>query len=160
MQRKIGTIAIGIKCPIIREGDNVTDITIESILQACNSESFTLRDKDVICITESIVARAQGNYITIDNISEDIRNKFDGDSLGLVFPITSRNRFSLILKGIARAFKNKKIIIILKYPSDDFENEIISIDELDKHNINQLTDNIELKILENFSDNNIMNILE
>ena len=145
MQRKIGTIARGIKGPIIREGDDVVDITIESIFQASNDENFTLRDKDVICITESIVARAQGNYITIDNISEDIRNKFDGDSLGLVFPITSRNRFSLILKGIARAFKNKKIIIILKYPCDDFENEIISIDELDKHNINPLTDNIELK---------------
>ena len=105
MERKVGTISRGIRCPIIREGDNLIDITVQSVLDACESEGFSLRDRDVIALTESIVARAQGNYASIDAISKDVREKTGGEDVGVIFPILSRNRFSIILRGIAKVLK-------------------------------------------------------
>ena len=116
MERKVGTISRGIRCPIIRQGDNLAEIAVNSVLEACEAEGFSLRDKDVIALTESIVARAQGNYASIEAISKDIKNKFNTDTLGVIFPILSRNRFAICLRGIAIAVK--KIVLMLSYPSD------------------------------------------
>ena len=101
MERKVGTISRGIRCPIIREGDNLAEIVVDSVLDAAESEGFEIRDKDVISVTESVVARAQGNYASIDAIAEDVRAKLGGETIGVIFPILSRNRFSICLKGIA-----------------------------------------------------------
>ena len=117
MERKVGTVSRGIRCPIIRKGDNLADIIVESVLDAAESEGFTLHDRDVIAATESIVARAQGNYASIDVIAKDVKNKFGGGTVGVIFPILSRNRFSICLKGIARGAK--KIVLMLSYPSDE-----------------------------------------
>ena len=105
MERKVGTISRGIRCPIIREGDNLAEIVVDSVLDAAESEGFEIRDKDVISVTESVVARAQGNYASIDAIAEDVRAKLGGETIGVIFPILSRNRFSICLKGIARGAK-------------------------------------------------------
>ena len=102
MERKVGTISRGIRCPIIREGDNLAEIVVDSVLDAAESEGFEIRDKDVISVTESVVARAQGNYASIDAIAEDVRAKLGGETIGVIFPILSRNRFSICLKGIDR----------------------------------------------------------
>ena len=138
MERKIGTISRGIRGPIIREGDNLADITVKSVLEAAESEGFSLRDRDVIALTESIVARAQGNYASIDAIAKDVRNKLGGETVGVIFPILSRNRFSILLKGIALGCK--KIILMLNYPSDEVGNHLISMDQVDDANVNPYSD--------------------
>ncbi|MBQ0036250.1 MAG: coenzyme F420-0:L-glutamate ligase [Firmicutes bacterium] len=138
MERLVGTISRGIRCPIIKQGDDLVTITVDSILNACNAEKFELRDKDVIALTESIVARSQGNYCTVDDIATDIKNKFGYEHIGVIFPITSRNRFSILLKGIARG--SKKITLMFSYPSDEVGNAFLSYDQLDEKNVNPYSD--------------------
>lgn len=143
MERKVGTVSRGIRCPIIRQGDNLADIIVESVLDAAESEGFALRDRDVIAATESIVARAQGNYASIDAIAKDVKEKFGGETVGVIFPILSRNRFSICLKGIARGAK--KIILMLSYPSDEVGNELVSLDQVDEAGINPYSDVLDVK---------------
>ncbi len=143
MERLVGTISRGIRCPIIRENDNLEKIVVDSIIAASKAEGFEFHDKDVIGITEAVVARAQGNYATIDDIAKDIKNKFGDNPVGVVFPILSRNRFSICLKGIARGAK--KIILMLSYPSDEVGNHLLSLDQLDEKKINPWSDVLTLK---------------
>ena len=143
MDRKTGVKSIGIRCPIIRENDNLKEIVVDSVLSAAKSENIELHDKDVVAITESIVARAQGNYATIDQIAKDIRNKFGDTTIGVIFPITSRHRFAILLKGIARGCK--KIVLMFSYPSDEVGNALLTYDELDEKNVNPYTDILDLK---------------
>ena len=143
MERKVGTISRGIRCPIIRQGDDLSEIAVNSVLEACEAEGFELRDKDVIALTESIVARAQGNYASIEAISKDIKEKFKTDTLGVIFPILSRNRFAICLRGIAKAVK--KIVLMLSYPSDEVGNALLSYDELDEAGINPYSDVLSLE---------------
>ena len=138
MERKVGTISRGIRCPIIRKGDNLVDITVNSVLEAAESENFSIRDKDVIALTESIVARAQGNYASIYDIRDDIKAKMNNDTIGVIFPILSRNRFAIVLKGIALAAK--KIVLMLSYPSDEVGNALLSYDQIDDNNVNPYSD--------------------
>lgn len=134
MERRVGTVARGIRTPIIREGDDLAKIVVDSVLEAAQSEGFALRDRDVIALTESIVARAQGNYVDITTVAIDVKSKISSPTVGLVFPILSRNRFAIILKGIAKAVK--KIVLMLSYPSDEVGNALISYELLDAENIN------------------------
>ncbi len=127
--RRVGTVSRGIRCPIIREGDDLAAIVTENVLAAAQSEGFSLRDRDVIAITESIVARAQGNYASVDAVAEDVRNKLGGGTIGVIFPILSRNRFAICLRGIAKGAK--KVVLMLSYPSDEVGNELVSLDKLD-----------------------------
>ena len=143
MERRVGTISRGIRCPIIREGDNLADIIVESVLEAAKSEGFELRDRDVIAATESIVARAQGNYASVDAIAKDVKEKLGGETIGVIFPILSRNRFSICLKGIAKGAK--KVILMLSYPSDEVGNELVSLDQLDEAGINPYSDVLDEK---------------
>ena len=122
MSRSVGTTSRGIRCPIIKEGDDLSTICVDSVLEACKNEGFSLKDRDVVALTESIVARAQGNYATIDSIAKDIKNKFDTDHIAIIFPILSRNRFAILLKGIARGVK--KVTLMLSYPSDEVGNAL------------------------------------
>lgn len=138
MERLVGTISRGVRAPIIRENDDICKIVVESVINASISEGFSFHDKDVIGITEAVVARAQGNYATVDDIAEDIKNKFPEGTIGVVFPILSRNRFSICLKGIARGAK--KIVLMLSYPSDEVGNHLVSLDQLDEHNVNPWSD--------------------
>lgn len=142
-ERYVGTISRGIRLPIIRENDKLDDIVVDSILKASQSSHFSLHDKDVIAITESIVARAQGNYATIDDIAADVKNKFGDHEIGVIFPILSRNRFAICLKGIARA--TKKIILMLSYPSDEVGNGLVSLDQIDEAKINPYSDILTLE---------------
>ncbi|MGN0711472.1 MAG: coenzyme F420-0:L-glutamate ligase [Anaerovoracaceae bacterium] len=152
MERKVGTISRGIRCPIIREGDNLTDITVNSVMEACESEGFSLRDRDVVAVTESIVARAQGNYATVEAIAEDVRTKLGGETIGVIFPILSRNRFAICLRGIAMGAK--KIVLMLSYPSDEVGNALLTYDQLDEANVNPYSDVLTLeKYRELFGDN-------
>ena len=152
MERRVGTISRGIRCPIIREGDNLADIIVESVLEAAESEGFELRDRDVIAATESIVARAQGNYASIDAIAKDVKAKLGGETIGVIFPILSRNRFSICLKGIAKGAK--KVVLMLSYPSDEVGNELVSLDKLDDAGINPYSDVMDLeKYRELFGEN-------
>ena len=143
MERRVGTISRGIRCPIIREGDNLADIIVENVLEAAKSEGFELRDRDVIAATESIVARAQGNYASVDAIAKDVKEKLGGETIGVIFPILSRNRFSICLKGIAKGVK--KVILMLSYPSDEVGNELVSLDQLDEAGINPYSDVLDEK---------------
>lgn len=143
MERRVGTISRGIRCPIIREGDNLADIVVESVLEAAQSEGFELRDRDVISVTESIVARAQGNYASVDAIAEDVRTKLGGETIGVIFPILSRNRFAICLRGIAKGAK--KVVLMLSYPSDEVGNELVSLDKLDEAGINPYSDVLTLE---------------
>ena len=138
MERRIGTVSRGVRAPIIREGDDLPRIVCDSVLAAAESEGFALRDKDVVCITESVVARAQGNYCTIDDIAADVREKTGGETVAVISPILSRNRFSVCLKGIARGAK--KVVLMLNYPSDEVGNELVSLDQLDEAGIDPYTD--------------------
>ncbi len=138
MDRFVGTVVRGLRAPIISMGDNMAQITVDSVLKASEAEGFSLRDKDVVAITESVVARAQGNYASIDDIAGDIKEKFDSDTVGLIFPILSRNRFAVCLKGIAKAFK--KIYLMFSYPSDEVGNSFIDFDMLDAAGINPWKD--------------------
>lgn len=143
MERRVGTISRGIRCPIIREGDNLADIIVESVLEAAKSEGFELRDRDVMAATESIVARAQGNYASVDAIAKDVKEKLGGETIGVIFPILSRNRFSICLKGIAKGAK--KVILMLSYPSDEVGNALVSLDQLDEAGINPYSDVLDEK---------------
>ena len=152
MERKVGTISRGIRCPIIREGDNLVDITVTSVLEAAESEGFSLRDRDVIALTESIVARAQGNYATVQDVADDVRAKLGGGTIGVIFPITSRNRFAIVLKGIAMGAK--KVVLMLSYPSDEVGNALLTYDQLDEAGVNPYSDVLTLeKYRELFGDN-------
>ncbi len=138
MARKTGTISRGIRCPIIREGDDIASMVVNSVIEAAEAEGFELRDRDVIAITESVVARAQGNYASVDAIAEDVKNKLGGETVGVIFPILSRNRFAICLRGIAKGAK--KIVLMLNYPSDEVGNALVSLDQLDEAGINPYTD--------------------
>lgn len=152
MERKVGTISRGIRCPIIREGDNLANIVVESVLDAATSEGFELRDRDVIALTESIVARAQGNYASVEAIASDVREKLGGETIGVIFPILSRNRFAICLKGIAMGAK--KVVLMLSYPSDEVGNQLVSLDKLDEAGINPYSDVLTLeKYRELFGEN-------
>ena len=141
--RRVGTISRGIRCPIIRQGDDLSEIVTNSVLEAADSEGFSLKDKDVIAVTESIVARAQGNYCTVDNIASDVRAKLGGETIGVIFPILSRNRFAICLRGIARGAK--KIVLMLSYPSDEVGNELVSLDKIDEAGVNPYSDVLTLE---------------
>jgi len=152
MERKIGTVSMGIRCPIIRQGDNLADIVVQSVLDAAQADGFELRDRDVIGVTESIVARAQGNYASVDAIAKDVRTKFGGGTLGVILPILSRNRFAICLRGIAKGAD--KIVLMLSYPSDEVGNEIVSLDKLDAAGVNPYTDVLTLSdYREKFGEN-------
>ena len=142
-ERLVGTVSRGIRCPIIRTGDDLASIVTESVLNAARSEGFSLRDKDVIAVTESIVARAQGNYATIENIAEDVRMKLGGGTVGVIFPILSRNRFAICLRGIAMGCE--KVILMLSYPSDEVGNELVSLDKIDEAGVNPYSDVLTLE---------------
>ena len=142
-ERKVGTISRGIRCPIIREGDNLADIVVNSVLEAAESEGFELRDRDVISVTESVVARAQGNYASVQDIAEDVKAKLGGGTVGVIFPILSRNRFAICLKGIAMGAK--KVVLMLSYPSDEVGNELVSLERLDEANVNPYSDVLTLE---------------
>ncbi|MBQ2250925.1 MAG: coenzyme F420-0:L-glutamate ligase, partial [Lachnospiraceae bacterium] len=152
MERLVGTISRGVRCPIIREGDNLVDITVDSVLAAAQSEGFELRDRDVIGITESIVARAQGNYASVEDIAADVKAKLGGETVGVIFPILSRNRFAINLKGIAMGCK--KVVLMLSYPSDEVGNALLTYDQLDEAGINPYSDVLTLeKYRELFGEN-------
>ena len=142
MGKMVGTVSRGIRTPIIRGGDNLVEIVADSVLEAAKDEGFEIRDRDIIAATEAIVARAQNNYVTVNEIAEDIRNKFTGDTLGVIFPILSRNRFAICLRAIAKGAK--KIVLMLSYPSDEVGNHLISIDMMDQKNVNPYTDVLTL----------------
>ena len=143
MARSVGVTSRGIRLPIIKEGDDLSKIVVESLLEAKNNEGFEFHDRDVVCITESIVARSQGNYATVDNIAMDIKNKFPSGEFGIIFPILSRNRFSILLKGFARGAK--KIYLMLSYPSDEVGNALLTWDEVDEKGVNPYSDVLSLK---------------
>lgn len=151
-ERKVGTISRGIRCPIIREGDNLADIVVTSVLEAAESEEFALRDRDVIAVTESVVARAQGNYASVQAIAEDVRAKLGGETVGVIFPILSRNRFAICLKGIAMGAK--KVVLMLSYPSDEVGNELVSLDKLDEAGVNPYSDVLSLEQYRNLFGEN------
>ncbi len=133
MARNVGTVARGIRCPIIRQGDDLAKIVVDSVLEAAASDHFEIGDRDVIAMTESIVARSQGNYASVEAISKDVRQKLGGETVGVIFPILSRNRFSMILKGIALGAK--KVVVMLSYPRDEVGNQLLTEDQLEEHNI-------------------------
>lgn len=143
MERKTGTVVRGIRCPIIREGDCLADIAVDSVLAAARGERFELRDRDVIALTESIVARAQGNYASVGAIAADVKEKLGGKTIGVIFPILSRNRFSTCLRGIAAGAK--KVVLMLSYPSDEVGNELVSLDKLDEAGVNPYADVLTLE---------------
>ena len=142
-ERKVGTVSRGIRCPIIREGDNLAEIVTNSVLEAAESEGFSLRDRDVISMTESIVARAQGNYASVNDIAADVKAKFGGGTVGVIFPILSRNRFAICLKGIAMGAS--KIVLMLSYPSDEVGNSLATYDLIDAAGINPYSDVLSLE---------------
>ena len=142
-ERRVGTISRGIRCPIIREGDALAAIVAKSVLEAAECEEFEIRDRDVISITESIVARAQGNYASIDDIAADVHQKFGDETVGVIFPILSRNRFAICLKGIAKGAK--KIVLMLSYPSDEVGNSLMDLDMLDESGVNPYSDVLSLE---------------
>ena len=151
-ERKVGTVSRGVRCPIIRQGDNLAEIVSSSVLEAAESEGFELRDRDVIAVTESIVARAQGNYASVDDIAQDVKAKLGGETVGVIFPIMSRNRFAICLRGIAMGAK--KIVLMLSYPSDEVGNALLTWDQLDEAGINPYTDVLTLeKYRELFGEN-------
>ena len=143
MERRVGTVSRGIRCPIIREGDDLAQIVVTSVLEAAQSEGYEIRDRDIVAMTESIVARAQGNYASVDAIAEDVKNKLGGETVGVIFPILSRNRFAICLRGIARGCK--KVVLMLSYPSDEVGNELVSLDKLDEAKVNPYSDVLTLE---------------
>ena len=143
MSRMVGTVSRGLRAPIIRQGDDIVNIVVNTVIEAAESDGFSVRDKDIVAMTEAIVARAQGNYATVDDIAEDVRAKFGGETVGVIFPILSRNRFAICLRGIAKGAK--KIVLMLSYPSDEVGNHLISLDALDEKGINPYTDVLTLE---------------
>lgn len=138
MDRMVGTVSRGVRAPIIRQGDDLAKIVVDSVLAAAEGEHFEIRDKDVIAVTEAVVARAQGNYATTAQIAEDVKGKFGDDTVGVLFPILSRNRFAICLKGIAMGCK--KVVLMLSYPSDEVGNHLIDLDLLDEKGVNPWSD--------------------
>ncbi len=152
MERRVGTISRGVRCPIIREGDDIAGIVVNSVIEAAQIEGFELRDRDVVAVTESVVARAQGNYASVDAIAKDVKAKLGGETIGVIFPILSRNRFAICLRGIAKGAK--KIVLMLNYPSDEVGNALVSLDQLDEAGINPYSDVLtEAKYRELFGEN-------
>ena len=143
MSRMVGTVSRGIRAPIIKEGDNIVDIVADSILEAAKEEGFALRDRDIVAMTEAIVARAQGNYATVDDIACDVKTKFGGETVGVIFPILSRNRFAICLRGIAKGVK--KVVLMLSYPSDEVGNHLVSMDDVDNSGVNPYSDVLSLE---------------
>lgn len=138
MERMVGTVVRGLRTPIIKQGDNLIDMVVETVIKASEQEGYSIREKDIVAITESVVARAQGNYASIDAIAKDVKSKFGSETIGVIFPILSRNRFAICLKGIAKGAK--KIVLMLSYPSDEVGNQLVSLDKLDEKGINPWTD--------------------
>ena len=152
MERKTGTISRGIRCPIIREGDDLAKIVCDSIIDAAKCDGFELRDKDVVAVTESILARSQGNYASVDAIAKDVKAKLGGETIGVIFPILSRNRFAICLRGIAMGAK--KVVLMLSYPSDEVGNHLLTYDQLDDAGVNPYSDVLTLaKYRELFGEN-------
>ena len=152
MSRMIGTVSRGVRAPIIRSGDDIVEIVTNSVLEAAADGGFEIQDKDIVAMTESIVARAQGNYASVDAIAKDVRNKLGGETVGVIFPILSRNRFAICLRGIASGAK--KIVLMLSYPSDEVGNELVSLDQLDAAGVNPYSDVLtEEKYRELFGEN-------
>ena len=141
-ERRVGTVSRGIRCPIIREGDNLGEIVANSVLEAAEYEGFAIRDRDVIAVTESIVARAQGNYASVADIAADVKAKLGGGTVGVIFPILSRNRFAICLRGIAMGAK--KVVLMLSYPSDEVGNHLVSMDQIDESGVNPYSDVLTL----------------
>ena len=138
MSRMFGTVSMGLRAPIIREGDDLVAIVTDTILEAVKEDGLAPRDRDVVAMTEAIVARAQGNYASVDDIAQDVRTKFGGETVGVIFPILSRNRFAICLRGIAKGCK--KVVLMLSYPSDEVGNHLIDWDLMDKHNVDPYRD--------------------
>ncbi len=143
MERKVGTVSRGIRCPIIREGDDLAQIVAQSVIEAAESEGYAIRDRDVVAVTESVVARAQGNYASVEAIAKDVKAKLGGGTVGVIFPILSRNRFSICLRGIAMGCR--KVVLMLSYPSDEVGNELVSLDKLDEAKVNPYSDVLSLE---------------
>ena len=143
MSRMIGTVSRGVRAPIIRSGDNIVDIVTDSVLEASKDAGFEFNDRDIVAMTEAIVARAQGNYATVDNIAEDVKAKFACDTVGVIFPILSRNRFAICLRGIAKGVK--KVVLMLSYPSDEVGNHLISLDAMDDKGVDPYADVLTLE---------------
>ena len=143
MSRMVGTVSRGVRAPIIRQGDNIVDIVAESILEASRVEGYPIRNKDIVAMTEAVVARAQGNYASVDDIAADVKAKFGGEDVGVIFPILSRNRFAICLRGIAKGAK--KVTLMLSYPSDEVGNHLISLDMLDEKGVDPYRDVLDLK---------------
>lgn len=151
-ERRVGTVSRGIRCPIIRQGDDLATIVTTSVLEAAEAEGFELRNRDVIAMTESIVARAQGNYCSVDDIAADVKAKLGGETVGVIFPILSRNRFAICLRGIAKGCK--KIVLMLSYPSDEVGNCLVNLDKIDAAGVNPYSDVLTLeKYRELFGEN-------
>ena len=142
MSRMVGTISRGVRAPIIRSGDDLAAIVTESVITAAREEGYEIRNRDIVAMTEAIVARAQGNYATVDDIAADVKAKFGGEEVGVIFPILSRNRFAICLRGIAMGAK--KVVLMLSYPSDEVGNHLISLDQLDEKGINPYSDVLDL----------------
>ena len=142
MSRMIGTVSRGVRAPIIKSGDNIVDIVAESVLAASKDAGFEFHDRDIVAVTETVVAKAQGNYATVDDIATDVRNKFGGDTVGVIFPILSRNRFSICLRGIAKG--SKKVIVMLSYPSDEVGNHLVSVDAIDESGVDPFRDVLDV----------------
>ena len=143
MSRMLGTVSMGVRAPIIREGDDLAKIVTDCVLEAINNGEIKPRDRDVVCMTEAIVARAQGNYASVDNIAQDVKNKFGGETVGVIFPILSRNRFAICLRGIASGCK--KVVLMLSYPSDEVGNHLVDLDMLDEKGVNPYSDVLSLE---------------
>ena len=143
MSRMVGTVSRGLRAPIIRQGDDIVDIVVNTVIEAAESDGFEVRDRDIVAMTEAIVARAQGNYATVDDIAEDVKAKFGGETVGVIFPILSRNRFAICLRGIAKGAK--KVVLMLSYPSDEVGNHLVSLDLLDEKGVNPYTDVLSLE---------------
>ena len=152
MERMCGTVVRGVRAPIIRSGDDLVAIVADSVLSASECENFAIQNRDIIAVTEAVVARAQGNYATVDNIATDVRAKLGGEDIGVIFPILSRNRFAICLRGIAKG--SKKVVLMLSYPSDEVGNALLTYDQLDDAGINPYSDVLTLeKYRELFGEN-------
>ena len=143
MSRTIGTVSRGVRAPIIRQGDDIVEIVVNSVLEASEDAGFEFHDRDIVAMTEAVVARAQGNYATVDDIAADVKAKFGGETVGVIFPIFSRNRFSICLRGIAKGAK--KVVIMLSYPSDEVGNSLISLDDVEEKGVNPFVDVLSLE---------------
>lgn len=151
-ERRVGTVSRGIRCPIFREGDNLAEQVVDSVLAASESDGFEVRDRDVLCITESVVARCQGNYASVDDIAEDVKAKLGGETIGIIWPILSRNRFAICLRGMAKGAK--KVVLMLSYPSDEVGNALLTMDQVDEAGVNPYSDVLTLeKYRELFGEN-------